>query len=62
MGRLPDREYRTLNGILPCMYISHIYYVPFIWKEFLPGNKIWTGIFAGSHNRDLEKSGTIHIM
>ena len=24
----------TLNGISPCMYISVIYPVPFIWKEF----------------------------
>ena len=35
-GRLPGRD-GTLNGISPCMYISLICPVPFIWKEFCRG-------------------------
>ena len=26
----------TLNGISPCMYMSFIFPIPFIWKEFCP--------------------------
>ena len=56
--------YGTLNGILPCMYISHIYHVPFIWKECLPGRfrPIAAKRDPSSLNRDPGKSGTIFIM
>ena len=35
-GRLPGQDVcrnGTLNGISPCMYISHIYYVSFKWEN-----------------------------
>ena len=37
MGRLPGRDVcrnGTFAGISPCMYMSLICPVPFIWKEF----------------------------
>ena len=54
----------TLNGISPCMYISLICRIPFIWKEFcwdvfrpVPAKRD-----LGLLNRDPGKSGTILII
>ena len=65
-GRLPGRDVcrdgtfagtGTFAGISPCMYISHIFHVSFIWKECFLGRFSSHPGKVGSR-----QSGTIFMM